>query len=148
MNRIAPIARVLLGLAFVTFGLNFFVPFLPAPTHAMPPEAGMLAGGLAASGLFTLIKIVEVAAGLALVVNRMVPLALALLAPVLVGIVGFHVGLGVPGAGPGLALLALELVVAWSYRSAFRPMLRLHVTPDAVVPAASRTRIGSAGAVA
>lgn len=136
MHRIAPIARTLLGLAFLTFGLNFFIPFLPAPNHPMPPEAGMLAGGLLASGLFTFIKAIEVAAGLALVANRAVPLALALLAPILVGINGFHLGLGVPGAFPGLALLALELLVAWSYRSAFAPMLRLRTEPDPLVGSA------------
>ena len=141
MHRIAPIARTLLGLAFVTFGLNFFIPFLPAPNHPMPPEAGMLAGGLLSSGLFTFIKAIEVA----LVANRAVPLALALLAPILVGINGFHLGLGVPGAFPGLALLALELVLAWSYRSAFAPMLRLRTEPDPILPAVSQAaRVASA----
>ena len=37
MNRITPIARVLLGLVFLVFSINYFVPFLPM--HAISPEA-------------------------------------------------------------------------------------------------------------
>jgi hypothetical protein len=66
-----------------------------------------------------------------LLANRFVPLALALLAPVLVNIVLFHGFLAPSGSGPGLVLLALELYLAWSYRAAFRPMLAARAAPGA-----------------
>jgi uncharacterized membrane protein YphA (DoxX/SURF4 family) len=127
--RLAPTAaRVLLGFTFTLSGLNGFLQFLPAP--APPPEAASFLGALAATGyMFPLIKGTEVAAGLLLLSGRFVPLALALLAPVLVNIVAFHAVLA-PGLGLPLTLLALELFLAWAHRGAFRSMLRADARPD------------------
>lgn len=116
-------ARVVLGLIFVVFGLNFFLGFLPEqPT---PPEgAQAFLGGLAASGyIFPVIKTIEVAAGIALLTNRFVPLALTLLAPIIFNIAAFHFLLAPAYAMP-LFLIALELYLAWTHRAAFAPMLR------------------------
>jgi putative oxidoreductase len=128
MTRIIPIARTLLGLTFVTFALNYFVPFLPAQD---PPPASALPfiGAFVSSGYMTLIKVIELTAGLLLISNRFVPLAATLLAPIIVGITAFHVLLVPAGLPLALGLVALELVVAWGYRAAFAPMLRAKVTP-------------------
>jgi hypothetical protein len=130
MTRITAPARLLLGLAFVVFGLNYFVPFLPMDPPT--PDALVFLGAFAGAGFLALIKAVEIVAGLLLLSNRFVPLALALLAPILVGITVFNARLG-PGVGLPLVLVALELALAWSYRAAFAPMLRAQVTPDPVV---------------
>lgn len=126
MKLLTPLARVVLGIAFVVFAANYFVPFLPAPAPP-PPEALAFVGAFAASGLLTLIKVVELIAGLALIANRAVPLALALLAPILVGILGFHAALAPSGTALPAVLVVLELFLAWRYRAAFAPMLRLEV---------------------
>jgi uncharacterized membrane protein YphA (DoxX/SURF4 family) len=121
------IARILLGLAFTIFGLNFFLHFLPQPE--LPPAAGQLLGSLVASGwIMTTVKIIEVGSGLLLLSNRFVPLALALLAPVLFNIVAFHAFLDPPMIAVPLVLFVLELYLAWSYRAAFAPMLRSRVS--------------------
>ena len=117
-------ARLFLGLIFTTFGLNFFLHFLPMP--AAPPRAAAFAGALFASGyLFPLLKATEVVAGLLLLGGLFVPLALAVLAPVIINIVGFHLFLEPSGLPLPIVLLAAELYLAWSYRSAFAPMLHL-----------------------
>ena len=129
-RRIATAARVLQGAAFLTFGLNGFLHFLPMP--APPPAAGAFFGALLATGyMFPLIKGTEVVVGALLLANRFVPLALALIAPVLVNIVAFHAFLAPAGLGLPIVLLATELVLAWSYRRAFAPMLRSAVAPAA-----------------
>jgi len=128
------IARILLGLVFVVFSANYFVPFLPAPS-SMPPGALAFAMAFVGSGMMTFLKIVEMVAGLALIANRFTPLALALLAPIVVGITLFHALLepsGMPIAG---AVLALELFLAWSYRRAYAPMLKARVVPQEAAPA-------------
>src|SRR5262252_10189145 len=114
------IARILLGLAFVVFAANYFVPFLPAP-GAPPPAAGAFLGAFVSSGFLGFVKAIELATGILLLTNRFVPLALALLAPILVGITMFHALLAPAGLAIPIVLVALEIVLAWSYRDAFAP---------------------------
>lgn len=128
--KLSSAARYVLGLLFAIFGLNFFVPFLPHPPMDAAPAA--FAAALFASGyVFPIVKTVEVVAGLLLLSNRFVPLALALLAPVIVGAFGFHLMLAPEGIGPIALALTLELYLAWTYRDAFLPMLKARVTPHA-----------------
>jgi putative oxidoreductase len=116
-------ARVLMGVGFLVPGLNGFLHFMTLPP--MPAAAADFMGALAATGyLLPLIKGVEVAGGALLLSGRFVPLALTVLAPILVNIVAFHLALAPEGLGMPLVLFALELYLAWSYRAAFRPMLR------------------------
>ena len=129
MKRITPIARTVLGLAFVAFSVNYFVPFLPQPQQLPPPDALVFIGAFHGAGLLTFIKVIELVAGLALVANIAPPLAATLLAPIIVGILWFHAALAPAGIPLPVTLLALELVVAWGYRGAFASMLRLRVTP-------------------
>ncbi len=115
-------ARILLGLAFTVFGLNGFLQFMPQPD--VTPEAGAFLGALAAAGyVFPLVKIIEVVAGLALLSNRFVPLALLLLAPVLVNIVALHAVLDPAGSGLGIVLTGLTLFIAWAHRKSYAGVL-------------------------
>ena len=99
-SKLPTVARVLMGVPFLVFGLNGFLHFLPTPP--MPAAAGAFVGALAASGyLFPVLKTVEVAAALLLLSGRFVPLALTLLAPVLVNIVAFHAALAPTALAPG-----------------------------------------------
>jgi uncharacterized membrane protein YphA (DoxX/SURF4 family) len=128
-------ARLLLGLVFTVFGLNFFLHFLPTPPS--PPRAAAFAGALFATGyLFPLLKLTEIVAGLLLLSGRFVPLALTLLAPIVVNIVGFHLFLAPSGLALPLVVLAAELYLAWSYRAAFAPMLHAR-TPLSQQPGAA-----------
>jgi uncharacterized membrane protein YphA (DoxX/SURF4 family) len=131
-------ARLFLGLVFTVFGLNFFLHFIPAvPTT---PRAASFAGALFASGyLFPLLKTTEVVAGLLLLGNRFVTLALAVLAPIVINIVGFHLVLAPSGIPLALAVLAAEVYLAWTYRAAFAPMLQARtLLPQRSAIAASR----------
>jgi hypothetical protein len=83
-----------------------------------------LAVALLRSGyLFPLIKGTEVAAGALLLANRFVPLALVVIAPVIVNIVAFHAFLAPSGLVLAGALDALEIALAWVHRAAYRPLL-------------------------
>lgn len=66
-----------------------------------------------------------------LLTNRFVPLALALLAPIAVGIITFHIAMASATIGPGVVVLAMELFLAWAYRGAFNPILRAKTMPGA-----------------
>ena len=118
------VARILLGAVFFVFGLDGFLHFIPAPTAPIPE--GALAFGMAmmkTGYLFQLIKGTELLAGALLLANRFVPLALVLLAPVLVNIVAFHAFLAPSGLAIPIVLVGLEIYLAWRYRGAYRAML-------------------------
>ena len=139
-SKLPTIARIALGLPFLVFGLNGFLHFLPQPPMSGPPAD--FAGALLATGyMFPLIKGTEVAAALLLLANRYVPLALAVLAPVLVNIVAFHAFLAPAGLALPLVLTALELYLARSYRDAFAPMLHARTETRQDSPSPGRGRV-------
>ncbi len=129
MKHLPTIARVLLGLMFFVFGLNGFFNFIPAPKDGIPEGAMALSTAMMKSGyLLQLVKGTEVLAGLFLLLNRFVPLALVVLAPVIVNIVAFHAFLAPSNLGMTIVILALELYLAWTYRHVYRPMLAARVS--------------------
>ncbi|MCB9597848.1 MAG: DoxX family protein [Sandaracinaceae bacterium] len=129
-------ARVVLGLAFLVFGLNGFLGFLPMPPHE--GGAGAFLGALAATGyMFPLIKGTEVLVGALLLGNRFVPLALTLLAPVMVNILAFHAVLEPAGVALPVVLLGLQLFLAWAYRRSYVGVLAAKARPEAPAFAAS-----------
>lgn len=122
MKHLPTIARYLLGLIFFVFGLNGFLQFLPQPE--MGAEAGAFMGALASTGyFFPLLKIVETVAGLLLLTNRYVTLALAMLAPVTVNIVAFHTFLDPAGLPVGALAFLLNVYLLFAYKKYYDPML-------------------------
>lgn len=118
------IGRVLLGLPLVVFGLNAFFNFIPQPTTPIAAPAAAFAGALMATGyMMQLIGATQLIAGLMLVTNRFVPLALVLLAPFFVNSLAFHLFLERTGLPMALIFVALELALAWSYRRAYATLL-------------------------
>ena len=123
-RKLPTVARMGLGLVFATFGLNKLVPFLPQPPISGAPAEFF--GALFATGyMIPLIAVTEIVAGLMLLSGRFVPLALTLLAPVIVNILAFHLFLAPAGLGVPALVLGLELYLAWTYRDAFAPMLHM-----------------------
>ena len=137
-RKLPVVARALLGLAFTVFGANALLGFMPTPPVA--PAAGAFLGALGATGyLLPLLVAVEVGAGLMLLAGRAVPLALVLLAPVLVNVVAFHLFLDPAGLPLPLVLLAVELYLAWTHREAFAPLFRARAArPEGGRPAHGR----------
>ncbi|MGH7284961.1 MAG: DoxX family protein [Polyangiaceae bacterium] len=130
MKYIPTVTRVLQGLVFFVFGLNFFLHFIPQPQN-IPPAAASFAGALFASGyFFVLLKVIEVASGVALLANRFVPLALTVLAPIVVNIFAFHLFLEPAGLPLAIPIVILEIANAWFYRDAFRSVVVLRATPS------------------
>jgi putative oxidoreductase len=135
MSKLPAILRTVLGLAFVVFGLNFFLHFIkqPAPSKAALEFMIPFIGG----NYMNVVKVIEIGAGVLLLANLWVPLALTLLAPVLVGIVIFHASFEPSGLPLPLVLIALEVAVAFAYRDAFAPMLQRKTRPHAAARKAS-----------
>jgi putative oxidoreductase len=111
MKIVSLLARLLLGLVFLVFGLNGFFHFIPMP----PPAglAGQFMGVVFASHYWVLIFAVQALGGLLLLVNRYVPLALVLLGPVIVNILNFHILMAPEGLPLAVIVTALWVVVAF-----------------------------------
>lgn len=129
-RHIPTIARILLGLPLVVFGLNGLLNFLPQPEVVLPEQAAAFIGALVNSGyMMQLIAVTHLVVGLMLLTNRFVPLALVLFAPFMVHSVAFHIFLERSGLGMSLLFLAFELYLAWVYRAAYRPLLTAKAAP-------------------
>jgi hypothetical protein len=117
------IARYLLGLLFLIFGLNGFLHFIPM--GEMPTGlAGQYLGVMAASGYMVPVYGIQLVCGVLFLANRFVPLALLLIAPVIFNILLFHALMQPQGLPPGLLTLVCWLVVAAGHRTAFDGILR------------------------
>jgi len=122
-NRLTHSARVLLGLLFVITGSNGFLNFMPMPKDGMSEGAIALSMAMLNSGyLLKLVMATQFVSGLLILSNRFVALGLILLAPVLVNIFFFHAFLAPAGLGMASVLSILEIVLAWRYRAAFKPL--------------------------
>jgi putative oxidoreductase len=137
MKVVSTIARYLLGLVFVVFGLNGILNFIPMP----PPSgiAGQFAGALFLSRYLIVIMLIQIFAGILLIANRFVPLGLALLGPVIVNIFFYHAFMDPSGLPRAVVVIVLWLFVAYSVRSAFAGLLQQRVD-DSAVPKTQFTR--------
>jgi uncharacterized membrane protein YphA (DoxX/SURF4 family) len=117
MKIVTLIARLLLGLIFVVFGLNGFLNFIKGP---MPSGlAAQFVGALVLSHYFWVVAALQIAGGVLLLANRFVPLALVLLGPVIVNIICYHVFLNPNGAVLAALVTVLWLIVFYGKRQYF-----------------------------
>jgi putative oxidoreductase len=122
MKVASTISRYLLGLIFLTFGLNGFLHFIP-----MPPPTGVAAqffGALFVSRLYVVIFLLQIVPAVFLLVNRYVPLALTILGAIIVNILCFHIFMAPGGLPLALVVTALWLLTTSSVRSAFTGILQ------------------------
>jgi uncharacterized membrane protein YphA (DoxX/SURF4 family) len=117
MKSLTLVSRILLGLTFTLFGLNGFLHFIPIP----PPEgvAAQFMGALVVSHYLIPVFALQVTAGALLLANRFVPLALAMLAPIIVNIALYHALLAPHGRGLVVVTIALWALVFHRERAAF-----------------------------
>jgi putative oxidoreductase len=112
------IARILMGLTFFVFGLNGFLQFIPAKN--MPTGLALeFVTVLMQSHWVWVVSAFQLVGGILLLVNRYVPLALALLAPVIVNILTYHALLDHNGAAPGLVMAICWGILFYRYRANF-----------------------------
>jgi putative oxidoreductase len=129
MRTASVIARYLAGVIFLVMGLNGFLNFIPLP----PPGgiAGQFMGALYVSHYLWVIFAFQVIAGVLLLVNRYVPLAVAILAPVLVNIITFHVLMAPAGLPLALFVAILWAAIFIQVRPAFSELFQSRWQPRA-----------------
>src|SRR6266567_8174513 len=118
MKIASTIARYLLALVFIVFGLNGFLHFLPQspPTSEMVKQYVTV---MLASHYLTFVFGLQLIAGVLFLFRRTVPLALTIAGPIIVNILLFHALMDPGGIVPGLVVTVLWFVVYWQFRAAF-----------------------------
>jgi putative oxidoreductase len=128
MKYVLLASRLLLGLIFFVLGLNLILSFLhmPYPTG----DALTWYGIMAAHRWMTFAGVIQVIAGLLLLVGRFVPLALAMLAPIIVNILLYHSLLWPHGYAPAIVVTVLEIILLIAYHRSFAPLFVPDPTAD------------------
>jgi hypothetical protein len=125
MRTASLIAQYLAGVIFLVMGLNGFLNFIPLT----PPGgiAGQFLGALYVSHYLWVIFAFQVIAGVLLLVNRYVALAVAVLAPVIVNILSFHALMAPSGLPPALFVAVLWALIFVDVRPAFSGLFQSRV---------------------
>lgn len=122
MKLASTIARYLLGLIFTVMGLNGLLHFIPMPPPSSPLVIQYLTA-VSVSHYIAVIFLLQVFAGILLFANRFVPLALTILAAILVNILLFHITMDPKGIGLGAFATILWILIYVRHQAAFRPLL-------------------------
>jgi len=114
---VATIARYLLGVMFLAAGVMKFIPF---NSGSLPPGAVKeFMGALMTTKYIWIVGLFEVTGGLLLLINRYVPMALSLLAPVIVNILAVNILMDRRGLPSGIVVTILWILVFVRVKSAF-----------------------------
>ncbi len=117
--KIAAISsRYLLGLLFTVFGLNGFLHFIPQPPPPNPVALQFLTA-VSVSRFMGVVFLVQIIGGVLLLAGRFVPLAIAILAPVLVNILNYHLTMDPGSIGPALVAAILWAILFLRHRASF-----------------------------
>ena len=113
MNKKPMIARILLGLGFTVFGLMGLLGLVKPPPDIPEAMITFNTGLMASVYFFPFLKITETVCGLLLLSGFFIPLALVVLAPILLNIVLVHGFMMPSGLAPGIILGLLEVYLAF-----------------------------------
>ena len=121
-SKVFMVLRIILALILIVFGANKFFNFLPAP-EGMSPEAMTYFGVLMSTKTLTLVGLVEVVAGLALLFNKYAALMSVILMSVSVNIILYHLSLDINNIAPGIAVFVLNVIMLYGYRDKYKEIL-------------------------
>lgn len=117
------IVRTLVGLLFIFSSVAYFLNLVEPPPLEGPIKA--FNEGMAATGYFLpLLKGTELVCGIALVAGRFVPLALIILAPIVINIFFVHLFIAPEGLVIGIVLVVLLAFLGYCHRDSYRELLK------------------------
>lgn len=130
MKATVLICRVLLGVIYLIFGLDYFLRFIPyQPLHT--GATGALVAGLKGVGyIYPMMKIIQITGGLSLIFNRYAPFAAVVLFPISLNVLLFHTILVPSGWLMGVTLMVPNLLLGWGYRKYYAGMFTMVAKVD------------------
>ncbi|MEL6809750.1 MAG: DoxX protein [Bacteroidota bacterium] len=115
--------RIVLGLGLIFFGANQLFHFVPL--FDMPIAASNFIESLENSGyVFFVVTLLEILIGIMLLMNKWVPFALILLAPITFNILLFHIFLDISDILVAIILTAFNVILIYKYWKSYRPLFQ------------------------
>ena len=122
MKNLKTVLRIIFGIFLLFFGLNGLLQLVSMPE--VGPEAGAFFGAIASTKIFfPLISIVEIVAGVLLLLNKAVPLTLVIVFPILLCAVLFHISLNPEGILFALIGFILNSILFFFFREKYTTLL-------------------------
>ncbi len=120
MKKVTLGARIIMGLIFLGSGIAFF---FTTPPPMEGPISEFFKGMMATQYFFYLLKGTEITCGLLLLLGRWVPLALVVLAPIILNIFLVHAFLMPSGLPMAVVLGTLEIYLSF-FSAEYSPTVR------------------------
>ena len=121
-QKLPLIAGCLLGLAFVVFGMNFFLKFLPMPQPPAGSPPALFFAAVGPTGFMAMVKVFEILGGILVAIPKTRNFGLLVLGPIVVNILAFNIFL-TGGKGlfepPVILISALSAYLLWEGRKKF-----------------------------
>ncbi|PHR72836.1 MAG: DoxX family protein [Lutibacter sp.] len=121
-SKVLLILRILFGVFLVFFGANKFGQWMTPPGE-MTEAMGNYFGALTATKTMTLVAIVEIAAGLSLLLNKYASLMMLILMSVSINAVLFHLSLDAGNTMMAAVMLILNIVMLYAYKDNYKGLL-------------------------
>ena len=114
------VSRLILGFLYLIFGMDYFFHFIPyQPLHT--GVTGALVAGLKGVGyIYPMMKTIQIAAGLALLLNRYAPFAAVVVFPISLNVLLFHTILVPSGWLMGVLLFVPNTLLGLGYRKYYK----------------------------
>jgi len=119
--KVSMVLRLLLGVFLLVFGLNKFFHFIPVPP--IPGDGGRLMEIFVTSGFMTVIAVLEIVVGIALLANKFVPIALTLAIAMMFNAALIHLLFDPENIVGAMIGLVLGIVLVFAYRERFGSFL-------------------------
>lgn len=128
MKHLPTIIAAMLGLAFITFGLNHFLSFLSLSGGGESKEfAAPFFAAIMKSGLMDFVKICEITGGILVAIPKTRNLGLLILGPIIINIIAINIfikGHGAVFAPPVIIISTLALILLITERKKFANLLK------------------------
>jgi hypothetical protein len=116
MKRATTISRVLLGFIYLVFGLDYFLHFIPYQPNHTGRVAAFKAALVGVGYFYPMIKSIQIAGGLSLLINRYAPFFAVVLFPISINVLLYHTFLVPAGWLMGVVLIVPNLFLGYAYR--------------------------------
>src|ERR1700750_18556 len=122
MKKATIISRIVLGLIYLVFGLDYFLHFIPYEPHHTGRVAAFKAGLIGVGYFYPMIKSIQIVGGIALLINQYAPFFAVVVFPISVNVFLYHTILVPSGWFMGVLLIVPNLFLGYAYKDYYRGM--------------------------